>query len=82
MIQTNSAIAPQYVQLAKCPTGIQGLDEITDGGLLQGRPTLVCGSAGCGKTLPGGTRTLATAPVCRWVNPQIGDGLCQFKAAV
>ena len=51
MIQTNSAIAPQYVQLAKCPTGIQGLDEITDGGLPQGRPTLVCGSAGCGKTL-------------------------------
>lgn len=51
MIQANSAIAPQYVQLAKCPTGIQGLDEITDGGLPQGRPTLVCGSAGCGKTL-------------------------------
>jgi circadian clock protein KaiC len=37
--------------LAKCPTGIQGLDEITDGGLPQGRPTLVCGKAGCGKTL-------------------------------
>lgn len=51
MIQTNSAIASQYVQLTKCPTGIQGLDEITDGGLPQGRPTLVCGSAGCGKTL-------------------------------
>ncbi|HEY9647287.1 MAG TPA: circadian clock protein KaiC [Chroococcidiopsis sp.] len=40
-----------YVQLVKCPTGIQGLDEITDGGLPQGRPTLVCGAAGCGKTL-------------------------------
>ncbi|PZV03143.1 MAG: KaiC 1 [Leptolyngbya sp.] len=53
MSQTNSAIAPQYVQLAKCPTGIQGLDEITDGGVPQGRPTLVCGSAGCGKTLLG-----------------------------
>lgn len=37
--------------LPKSPTGIQGLDEITDGGLPQGRPTLVCGSAGCGKTL-------------------------------
>src|SRR5215510_4042696 len=37
--------------LPKTPTGIQGLDEITDGGLPQGRPTLVCGSAGCGKTL-------------------------------
>jgi circadian clock protein KaiC len=39
------------VQLPKCPTGIQGLDEITGGGLPLGRPTLVCGSAGCGKTL-------------------------------
>src|ERR1044072_1666511 len=37
--------------LLKCPTGIQGLDEITGGGLPKGRPTLVCGSAGCGKTL-------------------------------
>ncbi|MGI4874087.1 MAG: circadian clock protein KaiC [Janthinobacterium lividum] len=38
-------------QLPKAPTGIEGLDEITEGGLPQGRPTLVCGSAGCGKTL-------------------------------
>ncbi len=38
-------------QLPKAPTGIQGLDEITGGGLPRGRPTLVCGSAGCGKTL-------------------------------
>src|SRR5436190_4988302 len=37
--------------LPKARTGIQGLDEITDGGLPRGRPTLVCGSAGCGKTL-------------------------------
>jgi|SRR5579872_2760763 len=37
--------------LAKCPTGIQGLDEVTDGGLPLGRPALVCGAAGCGKTL-------------------------------
>jgi circadian clock protein KaiC len=37
--------------LAKTPTGIQGLDEITFGGLPKGRPTLICGSAGCGKTL-------------------------------
>jgi circadian clock protein KaiC len=35
----------------KSPTGIKGLDEITGGGLPGGRPTLVCGSAGCGKTL-------------------------------
>ena len=38
-------------QLAKSPTGILGFDEITNGGLPQGRPTLVCGSAGSGKTL-------------------------------
>jgi circadian clock protein KaiC len=37
--------------LPKAPTGIQGLDEITGGGFPRGRPTLVCGSAGCGKTL-------------------------------
>ncbi len=39
--------------LAKAPTGIKGLDEILLGGLPQGRPTLVYGSAGCGKTLFG-----------------------------
>jgi circadian clock protein KaiC len=37
--------------LAKAPTGIPGLDEITNGGLPRGRPTLVCGGAGCGKSL-------------------------------
>ncbi len=37
--------------LPKTPTGIAGLDEITGGGLPQGRPTLVCGAAGCGKTM-------------------------------
>lgn len=37
--------------LPKTPSGIHGLDEITGGGLPQGRTTLVCGSAGCGKTL-------------------------------
>jgi circadian clock protein KaiC len=39
--------------LIKSPTGIQGFDEITTGGLPTGRPTLVCGGAGCGKTLFG-----------------------------
>jgi circadian clock protein KaiC len=39
------------VQLPKAPTGISGLDEVTGGGLPRGRPTLVCGPAGCGKTL-------------------------------
>ena len=37
--------------LPRCPTGIQGLDEITSGGLPRGRPTLICGGPGCGKTL-------------------------------
>ena len=37
--------------IAKAPTGIDGLDQITNGGLPQGRPTLLCGTAGCGKTL-------------------------------
>jgi circadian clock protein KaiC len=37
--------------LPKAPTGIEGFDEITGGGLPKGRPTLVCGGPGCGKTL-------------------------------
>lgn len=37
--------------LQKAPTGISGLDEVTGGGLPKGRPTLVCGEAGCGKTM-------------------------------
>ena len=37
--------------LQKCPTGIQGLDEITFGGIPKGRPTLLTGAAGSGKTL-------------------------------
>ncbi len=45
--------SPPPTGLPKCPTGIQGLDEITLGGFPKGRPTLVCGGAGCGKTLLG-----------------------------
>ncbi|RWY51060.1 circadian clock protein KaiC [Mucilaginibacter gilvus] len=45
----NTTIA--YATLPKTPTGIAGLDEITEGGLPTGRPTLICGQAGCGKTL-------------------------------
>jgi len=41
----------QLKLLPKSPTGIPGLDEITGGGLPKGRPTLICGAAGCGKTL-------------------------------
>lgn len=43
---------PDFVNsLQKSRTGISGLDEITSGGLPLGRPTLVCGGPGCGKTL-------------------------------
>lgn len=35
----------------KSSTGVDGLDEITNGGFPKGRPTLICGGAGCGKTL-------------------------------
>jgi circadian clock protein KaiC len=38
-------------ELPKTPTGISGLDEVTGGGLPRARPTLLCGPAGCGKTL-------------------------------
>src|SRR3954471_17338626 len=44
-----SKMRPRTLQ--KCPTGISGLDEITGGGLPRGRPTLVCGGPGCGKSL-------------------------------
>lgn len=37
--------------ITKSATGIEGFDDLTLGGLPTGRPTLVCGSAGCGKTL-------------------------------
>ena len=44
-------MAPPLPSLAKVETGITGFDEITEGGLPAGRPTLVCGGPGCGKTL-------------------------------
>src|SRR6187549_2048023 len=43
--------ASENKQLPKSKTGISGLDEITKGGLPTGRPTLICGGPGCGKTL-------------------------------
>src|SRR5579863_1524988 len=46
-------LRPGSQSLEKCPSGITGLDEITKGGLPKGRPTLICGTAGCGKTLFG-----------------------------
>ena len=44
-------VAMSGTSLPKAPTGIKGFDEITGGGLPKGRTSLVCGSAGCGKTL-------------------------------
>ena len=43
--------AARFQPIPKAPTGIRGLDEITGGGLPRGRPTLVCGGPGCGKTI-------------------------------
>lgn len=51
MVRPNKNVKPAVELLQKCPTGIKGLDEITGGGLPKGRPTLVCGGTGCGKTL-------------------------------
>src|SRR5450631_2029792 len=53
MGQKKKATQPSSKTLPKAPTGIQGLDEITGGGLPRGRPTLVSGGAGSGKTLFG-----------------------------
>ncbi|MBC7936149.1 MAG: circadian clock protein KaiC [Rhizobacter sp.] len=47
----NKTVDTPFKVLPKTPTGIIGFDEITQGGLPYGRPTLVCGDAGCGKTL-------------------------------
>ena len=65
-----SSHAQQERSLPKCRTGINGFDEITLGGLPRGRPTLVCGAAGCGKTLFGveflarGARDFGEPGVC------------------
>ncbi|TRW22761.1 circadian clock protein KaiC [Flavobacterium zepuense] len=42
---------PNNFIFPKAPTGVEGLDEITEGGFPKGRPTLICGGPGCGKTL-------------------------------
>jgi circadian clock protein KaiC len=51
MVKPKKNVKPPIEVLRKCPSGIKGLDEITGGGIPQGRPTLVCGGTGCGKTL-------------------------------
>ncbi len=51
MPPSNARHAAADLTLPKAPTGIQGLDEVTGGGFPRGRPTLICGGAGSGKTL-------------------------------
>jgi circadian clock protein KaiC len=50
-MQSTDRSGSGFGTLPKAPTGISGLDEVTGGGLPRGRPTLICGPAGCGKTL-------------------------------
>src|SRR6266852_10002506 len=51
VVMPHTKLRTSRIPLPKTPTGIDGLDEVTGGGLPKGRTTLVCGSAGCGKTL-------------------------------
>jgi circadian clock protein KaiC len=53
ILPTVAAPAGSARSIAKAPTGIRGLDEVTGGGLPAGRPTLVTGAAGSGKTMLG-----------------------------
>jgi circadian clock protein KaiC len=53
MAKTRASLAKDSAGVTKVPTGIRGLDEITGGGLPEGRTTLVCGGPGTGKTLLG-----------------------------
>ena len=49
-MSAHSTLAPGK-EIQKSPTGILGLDQVLEGGLPRGRPTLLCGTAGCGKTI-------------------------------
>ncbi len=49
--QVKKASTKKLNRLQKSPSGIAGLDEVTGGGLPKGRPTIVCGGPGCGKTM-------------------------------
>ncbi|KGO91378.1 circadian clock protein KaiC [Flavobacterium subsaxonicum] len=51
MQETSNTHTPNNFIFPKTPTGVEGLDEITEGGFPKGRPTLICGGPGCGKTL-------------------------------
>ena len=70
MVLTNEIGAAAITGLEKTPTGISGLDQITEGGLPRGRVTLVTGGPGAGKTLLGleflvaGADSTASTPCC------------------
>ena len=87
MAKRNGKPTTENARLLKCPTGISGFDEITFGGLPKGRPTLVCGSAGCGKTLFGleflvrGVREFGEPGVCMTFEERAVD-LVQNVAAL
>ena len=49
--KNSGSLQDQHKLLPKTATGIRGLDDLTLGGIPAGRPTLLCGAAGCGKTL-------------------------------
>ena len=53
MAKKKRPIVRELLPLPKAPTGIAGLDEITNGGLPKDRTTIVCGGPGCGKTMLG-----------------------------
>ncbi len=50
-VKIKKVVKTEAFKFPKTPSGIEGLDEITEGGFPKGRPSLICGSAGCGKTL-------------------------------
>jgi len=50
-MKLNKTTTNTNFEFPKTQTGVEGLDEITEGGFPKGRPTLICGGAGCGKTL-------------------------------
>jgi circadian clock protein KaiB len=47
----NGDVPPSAERLEKALSGIAGFDEVTNGGVPKGRPTIVCGGPGCGKTM-------------------------------
>ena len=60
------------IGVQKAPTGIEGLDEITHGGLPKGRTTIIIGGAGSGKTM------LAMEFLLRGAN-EIGRASCRER---